>query len=878
MRALTRLVRAWSTLVSGRRLDRELDIELAHYIDVETERYVERGLDRDAARQAAQRDAGGLEQVKESVRDVRAGAIVETLLRDAAYGLRQMAGTPAFSLVVVLTLALGIGAAATTFSVMHAVWWRALPYRDAERLVLLDATLGTRSAGVAPLEIREIRARASTIDAISGVSGVPANLTIGGELERVNAVSTNVATLSMLGADPPALGRLLRDGQDMGPDGFVSAVVISDALWRRHFGADPAAVGRHIQVNNIDVEIVGVLRPGLTVFLPAASNAQEEIDVWFPRGDSGGLETREPVTLARLAPGASIAQAEAELAGFGHGLAAEHPAAYKDGVHFGVRPLQDVLTSTVRPALTALAVAVAFVLIISCVNVTNLLLARAKAREREMAVRAALGAGRGRMFAQLLTESAMLAAAGGLVGLALGYVGVEVIDWLRPSHLPRQSQIAIDGAVAAFAVALSAVVCIVCGTLPALRGSRRQPADPLRAGRAGTSPAGLRRVQRGLVVAEVALSIVPLVAGGLMLRSFWNLTHAPVGFDPSGLVSARMQMSFRAFPDLERRVGLIERAIAEVRGLPGVEDVSAATSLPFSRINTRLVGSEQEPSADLRVSQQAIFPGYLSATRTPLIAGGDVTVDDIRQNRLVAIVDTRVAARFWPNGAIGQRLSIRIGGRPTPALVEIIGVTPPVRATRVSDGEVPHVFFSYNVQQAEPELVVRTRHSAATLGPELRRRVEALGTLRPVVDIRPMRDYVDLSIGDTRFTMLMLTAFAVSSLLLAGVGMYGTLAYLISQRTQEFGVRMALGATTATVIWLVAREGVVLGCLGGAIGLAAALAAVGGLGGLLYGVAPIDTATIATVSLVMALVALVATSVPAWRASRVDPTTALRAE
>src|SRR5688572_2566842 len=448
MRALTRLVRAWSTLVSGRRLDRELDTELAHYIEVETERHVRRGLDRDAARQAALRDAGGLEQVKESVRDVRAGAVVETLLRDAGYGLRQMVRAAGFSLVVVLTLALGIGASVTTFSVMHAVLWRALPYPDAERLVLLHATSGTRSLGVTPLAVREIRARASTIDAIGGVSGVEANLTIGGELERVFAVSANDDALPMLGADPPALGRLLREREDFGPDGFVRAVVISDALWRRHFGADPAAIGRHIQVNNLDVEIVGVLRPGLKVFLPASSFVEEEdIDVWFPRGDSDRLDVSHPPTVARLARGATIAQAEAELAAFARGLSAAHAGTYKEPVAFTIRPLQDLLTARVKPALMALGVAVVFVLIISCVNVTNLLLARAKSREREMAVRAAVGAGRARLLAQLLTESAMLAAAGGLVGLGLGYVGVEVLDWLRPSHLPRQSQIAIDGTV-----------------------------------------------------------------------------------------------------------------------------------------------------------------------------------------------------------------------------------------------------------------------------------------------------------------------------------------------------------------------------------------------------------------------------------------------
>jgi predicted permease len=401
--------------------------------------------------------------------------------------------------------------------------------------------------------------------------------------------------------------------------------------------------------------------------------------------------------------------------------------------------------------------------------------------------------------------------------------------------------------------------------------------DPLRSGRSGTSAPGIRRLQRGLVMAEVALSIVPLIAGGLMVRSFWNLTHAPIGFDPSGLVSARVQMSFRQFPDLEKRLTLIQDAIEAVDQLPGVEAVSAGTSLPFTLPNTRRFTRDGDASSELLASQQAVFPGYLSITRTRLIAGRDVTLDDVRQNRLVAIVDQRIASRLWPaETPLGRYLGISIGGKP--ARLEVIGVSEPVRATRVNDAEVPHVFLSYNVQQSEPSLVIRTRRDAATIAPDIRRVVEALGTGRPVVDITAMRDYVDRSIGDARFTMLMLTAFASASLLLAGIGLYGTLAYLISQRTQEFGIRMALGATTASVMRLVAAEGAVLAGVGAILGMGAALAVAGGLRGLLYGVAPIDTVTVATVSALLALVAIAAASVPAWRASRVDPTIALRAE
>lgn len=796
------------------------------------------------------------------------------MMKDA---LRSLKRTPGFVLVVVLTLGLGIGTSVTTFTVLQGVLWKPLPYPGAERLVLLDAEWGgRRNRSVAPREIRDIKAQSRTLDSVAVVSGVSANLNINGELERVFAVSANTDALTMLGADPPALGRLINDTTDFAPDGSVNAVVISDGLWRRHFGADPGAVGRHIQVNNLNVQIVGVLRPGLKLFLPAATNAAEDVDVWFPNGMSDRVDVRYGGVLARLAPGVSIAQANAELPTFGAGYHAQYPQHYSGTPRHYVTPAQDLVTAHVKPALIALGVAVTFVLLISCVNVTNVLLARAKSRERELAVRTALGAGRSRIVAQLLTESALLAAGGTVTGLAIAYGGIELLDWLRPTNLPRQSQLGIDATVASFAIALSVIVCVICGSIPAFRITRREHMDPLRSGRSGTSAPGIRRLQRAMVVAEVALSIVPLVGGGLMLRSFWNLTHAPIGFDPSGIVTARMQWSFRAFPDLDSRLRLIRGAIDQVSQLPGVDAVTAAAPLPMAQPNNRSFAREGVPDSGVLASQQPVLPGYLAMTRTQLIQGRDVSDDDLRANRMVAVVDQRLADRLYPEGALGKNLQFKIGSRL--ALAEVIGITAPVRAARVSDADLPHVFLSYNIMQVEPWLVVRTSKTAAMIGPEIRRVVEALGTNRPVVDIRAMQDYVDMSIGDTRFMMLMLTAFAAASLLLAGIGMYGTLAYLISQRTQEFGVRMALGATAGSVMALVAREGVVLSSVGAVAGMAAALAVAGGLRGLLYGVAPMDGTTVLAVSALVTVVAIAAASVPAWRAARVDPTTALRAE
>jgi putative ABC transport system permease protein len=796
------------------------------------------------------------------------------MLKDA---LRSLKRTPGFVLVVVLTLGLGIGTSVTTFTVLQGVLWKPLPYPNAERLVLLNgiSKMGT-SSGLKPYEIRQLKEHSRTFDSIAVVSGVSANLNVNGELERVFAVSANVEALTMLGADPPARGRLFDERIDFADDGFVRAVVISDGLWRRHFGSDPSAVGRHIQVNNLDVQIVGVLRPGLRLFLPASTNVAEDVDVWFPSGLSDRLDVSHPGVLARLAPGATLPQANAELHTFGAAFAAEHPQHYARNPNLFATPAQELLTARVKPALMALGVAVAFVLLISCVNVTNLLLARAKTREREIAVRTALGAGRSRIVAQLLTESALLAAGGCAAGLMVAAGGVALLDWLRPTDLPRQSQVFIDVPVAVFAMVLSATVCLICGSIPALRITRREHTDALKSGRSGTSAPGIRRLQRALVVAEVALSIVPLVGGGLMLRSFWNLTHAPIGFDPSGIVTARIQMSFRAFPDLDSKLRLIRSSIDQVSQLPGVEAVTAAGALPMAYPNNRSFAREGVPDSGVLASQQPVLPGYLALTRTRLIQGRDVSDDDLRANRMVAVIDQRLADRLYPEGALGKNLQMKIGSRL--ALAEVIGITAPVRAARVSDADLPHVFLAYNMMQVEPWLFVRTSKTAAMIGPEIRRVVEALGTNRPVVDIRPMRDYVDISVGDTRFMMLMLTAFAAASLLLAGIGMYGTLAYLISQRRQEFGVRMALGATAASVIGLVAREGALLSAIGAAIGMSVALAVSGSLRGLLYGVAPIDSTTVTGVALLIAVVAIAAASVPAWRAARVDPTTALRTE
>ncbi len=802
-----------------------------------------------------------------------------TIVRDARHGCRVLWRSPSYALVVILTIALGIGINVTMFSVIRAVVWRSLPYPDAGRIVAIEAdTQGIASAYALTGNVLDLRAQSRLVTHIASVDGRDASLTVDGVMERVAAARATDDLLPLLGAAPLALGRTLVDAQDeSGP--FPSGVVISHELWRRRFQADPHVIGRHFAVNNLDVQVVGVMRPDFRVYLPAADHVEERVDVWMPTRFEPARAYRGSALLGRLASGASVAQAQAELDTLAAAFAARRPGA-SPGTRsrLWVRPLGDVVTRDARPALMALGVAVSFVLLIACVNVANLMLARAKTRERELAVRRALGATRLRLVRQLLAENLVFTVLGGVCGLLLAHGGVSILDWLRPVHLPRQSQITIDGVVVLWTAGLTAASSVAFGLVPSLFFTGDALGRPLNAGRGGSTSAGSRAVQRGLVVAEVALSIVPLVAAGLMLRTFVNLTQAPIGFDPAHVLTARVSLNLSAFPDVDRRWAFFREAIERVRQLPGVDAVSAGGPLPFAPAQvTRRYWRQDEVSPTPSIGmQQTIMPGYLAVMGIPLRAGRDLTDDDLNRQRPVVLVDERLAAQLWRGDAIGQRLAIERGIRAE--TLEVVGVVAPIRASRVRDRGTPTIFVPYHVYEIEETLVVKTRAPLGAIGPAIKQTVESLGPGRPVFDIRPMREIVEASIDDTRFTMLVLAGFAAAALLLAGIGLYGTLAYLISQRTPEFGVRLALGASPASVVRLVAREGGVLTGLGGAIGLASAAGVTRALRGLLYGVTPLDGVTIASAGVLVVVGAIVAVSRPAWCAARVDPVTALRGD
>jgi putative ABC transport system permease protein len=652
--------------------------------------------------------------------------------------------------------------------------------------------------------------------------------------------------------------------------------VISHELWQRRFHGDPRVIGRRLTVNNFDVQIVGVMRPDFRLVLPTANHVEERVDVLLPREFVPASLYRGLTVLGRLAPDATVSQAQAELDGLAAGFVASRPSAYPNGLRLTVRPLGEVVTREVKPALLALGAAVGFVLLIACVNVANLLLVRAKTRERELAVRRALGATRLRLMRQLLAENLVVAVLGGACGLLLARLGVGILGWLRPVHLPRQSEIAIDGVVMLWTAGLTTAASVVFALVPALIFARDANGQALLSSRSGSRLLRSRHLHRGLVLSEVALSIVPLIAAGLMLRTFTNLLDAPIGFDPAHVVTARIPLNLGAFATVDRRSGFYRDATARVRELPGVDAASVGGPLPLAPVQTTQRfwrGGDLEPTPSIGM-QQSIMPGYFGVMGIPLQAGRDLSDDDLLYQRRVAIVDERLAALLWNGDAIGKQLGVGESKQP----LEVVGVAGHIRARTLRDAGAPMLYVPSHVYEIEQTLVVKTRAPLSAIGPAIKQAVETLGPGRPVFDIRLMDDIVAASIDDTRFTMLVLAGFAIASLLLAGIGLYGTLAYLTSQRTQEFGVRLALGASAASILRLVIREGCLLTALGAGLGLAGAMAATGALRGLLYGVTPLDGVTIASVAALVAAVALAAVGWPAWRAARVDPTTALRAE
>ncbi len=824
------------------------------------------------------------------VRQVWFGREIDTALHDIKYACRSLLRSPGFTAVVVATIALGMGVNLTMFSLMRAVLWRPLPYPDPSRIVTFQVDARSVSnAGATRRELLSLQERSRSFEQVSTIDEADANLEYGDKSERVAAADVSDNFLSLLGVRPE-LGRLLDSRIDASRQ-QVFGILISDELWRRRFSADPGVIRRSIRVNDLEMQIVGVLPPRFRLFLPPSVTDLEHVDVWFPYHIDPAVPYRGLPLMARLKPGVTLEQANAELQTLATQFVRENPGFYSGPagwqaspfdrgpgakVRFTARLLHDDITREARPALFLLSASVVFVLLIACLNVANLMLARGSAREGELAVRRALGASRIQIVRQLLTESLLLALVSAGVGLLGAHFGLAAIAHQSASHIPLRSRIGVDGPLMLFAVALSASTSILFGLLPAWRLTSEM-AGQVRGRRTQTPGAGARSLQRILVVTEVALSIVPLVCGGLMLRSFLNLLHSPLGFDPANVVTAILPLDTKRYPGTEQRWALLGDVLARLRAIPGVESASAADPLPLAGQESRRVGSIDRPDAPpILATQQFALPGYLHAIGTPLHQGRDFTDEDIATQRGEVIIDEDLAGRLWPEGAIARRLVVYRTGRHDE--FEVVGVTSGVRLTRVRDDNTPHFILPYGPYPGQMSLVIKTHESAAKLAPLIEAAVHAAHAGTPVFDIRPMSGYVSDSIGDTRFMVLVLTIFAGASVLLAAVGLYGTLTYLILQRTREFGIRLAVGSSVRAIVGIVLKESALLTVVGTALGLLGASALTGVIRQMLYRVHPLDGPTLVGIVGLVGIVALAAACIPAWRAARIDPQTCLRGE
>ena len=821
--------------------------------------------------------------------------MIHTLLQDVRFAWRGFMKAPGFTAIAIATLGLGIGANGALFTVVNAILVRPLPYANADRLVRVTAdfsAINVSDVGLSPPELADYRDRSGLFEAIAGVWAINANLTEVDQPERVEVLLASPSYFDVLGVRPQ-LGRLFGP-QDNAP-GITEVVVISDELWHRRFAASPQAIGRKLRIDNDWYTVVGVLPPE---FKHPGRSVLTDVDLWAPCNFSATPFPMPPPrggyfitgAMGRLRPGVSFDGARHRLAAFGDGLRQSLPNDYPARAGWTPRliPLQDDLVGSVRPSLLMLFGAVGFVLLIACANIANLLLARGSGRQRELGVRRALGSSRARLVRLLLAESVLLAALGGLAGAAVTVWLIEALFALVPAGLPRLSEVVIDQRVLMFNAILALTTAVVFGTLPALQCSRLDITGAVREGGRGAS--GRRPLGSALVVIEFSMALVLLVGAALFARSLWRLQHVDLGFNPDRVVTARLWLPQPNDPQQGRyfthpaRVALFDEVLRRTRSLPGVSGAAAALALPFdgTRNTATLTIEGHELDAQSRVpavQTNIASAGYFELIGVRLLRGRTFTEQDNDHAPLVAVVTQTMAARYWPGeNPVGRRVHYGGAQAKSPWLT-VVGVVNDIRTGTLEEPARPTLFRP--LRQASSlslSIVMKASGDPRTLGTALAREVRNADPDQPTYGVRPLTDLVSTSMAARRFTTQLLGGFAVLALILAAIGIYGVMAFIVGQRTREIGIRMALGARPQSVVALVLRHALALATGGVVVGGLAALGMSRLLSQMLFEVRPTDPLTYVAIAIVLAATAAVAAWWPARRAASVDPMVALRSE
>jgi putative ABC transport system permease protein len=836
---------------------------------------------------------------------------MDTLFKELRYATRSLLQHPGFTVIAVITLALGIGANTAMFSVINAVLLRPLPYHEPQRLVTIWEQSPERGLYQMPVSFANLRDwvdQNHTFDQISAYTFTNLNLIGAGEPARLGGVRVSSNLFSLIGA-APQFGRTFLPEEDR--EGAGNVVILGHALWKNRFGSDSGIVGRSLTLNNQSYTVVGVMSSGFQfpvgfgymgkvlndVVGVMSSGFQfpvgfgymgkvlnDPIDLYVPLAATSDESRRGNYSffaLGRLRPGVSIDQARAEMTTIESRLEQQYPDG-NTGIGISLIPTQEQTVKEIRPALLVLLGAVAFLLLIACANIANLLLARAASRQKEMAIRSALGASRLRILRQLLTESLLLSLVGGIVGLLLAVWSTRAVMALAPDNIPRLNEVGFDTRIFGFALVISLVTGIVFGLVPALHATKPDLSEGLKEGQRGSMESTFgKRTRRALVVAEVALSLMLLIGAGLLIKSFLRLQQENLGFNPENLLAVSLELPDSTYPEDRQKAAFFREALVRLGTVPGVKSVGSTTGLPLtlslSGSDFRIEGRpEPEAGQEMIIEKRSVSPDYFGTLGIPLLKGRDFSDRDDSDAPAAAIINAELARVYFPNE---DPISKRISFDDRQSWISIVGIVGDVKQQGLDSNAKPEVYFPYlQVPAPSMSIVVRTVSNPLSAVTAVKSQIQTIDKDLPIDDAETMQQLLAESTSGRRFNTLLLTLFATVAVILAVVGIYGVMSYSVTQRTHEIGIRMAVGAQPRDVFRIVIGQGMLLAVIGVALGLVGAFALTRLMTTMLFGVEPTDPLTFISLAVLLIGVGLVACYLPGRRATKVDPLVALRSE